>query len=66
MPGRFDDISQALECDRRRCDCQKRSRSHLTHCPAHNDQNPSLSITAQPDGGTLVNCKAGCANEEII
>lgn len=29
-------------------------------CPYHEDKEPSLSITAADDGGTLVHCHAGC------
>jgi hypothetical protein len=35
------------------------------HCPAHDDTNPSLSITAAPDR-VLVNCQAGCDTDSIL
>lgn len=35
------------------------------HCPAHEDANPSLSITQQP-GRILIHCHAGCSFEEVI
>ena len=34
-------------------------------CPAHDDQNPSLSITER-DGKVLVHCHAGCPQAEVI
>lgn len=34
-------------------------------CPAHDDRNPSLSITAGDDGTALVRCWAGCETESI-
>lgn len=34
-------------------------------CPAHNDRNPSLSIT-EKDGKILVHCHAGCSQENVI
>jgi len=34
-------------------------------CPAHEDKNPSLSITEQP-GRILLHCHAGCSFEAII
>lgn len=34
-------------------------------CPAHDDRNPSLSITER-DGKLLVNCKAGCPQSAVI
>jgi len=34
-------------------------------CPAHDDRNPSLSITAGDDGTALVRCWAGCTTESV-
>jgi hypothetical protein len=34
-------------------------------CPAHDDNNPSLSVTSTADGAILVKCHAGCSFEEI-
>lgn len=34
-------------------------------CPAHDDNNPSLSVTAK-DGKTLLNCHAGCKTDDIV
>lgn len=34
-------------------------------CPAHNDKNPSLSLTEGHDGKTLLHCHAGCTTDEI-
>lgn len=39
----------------------KRSGSGFTaHCPAHEDQNNSLSVSEGDDGRVLLNCFAGC------
>ena len=38
----------------------------LAHCPAHDDQHPSLSITGNGDGKLLVHCHAGCSQDEVI
>ena len=36
-------------------------------CPAHDDHNPSLSITQKPDGMILFKCQSrGCSQEDII
>ncbi len=35
-------------------------------CPAHDDKNPSLSISDKPTGGVLVRCHAGCSQEAVI
>ena len=35
-------------------------------CPAHDDKNPSLSITDGVDGRVLVKCHKGCSQEDVI
>ncbi len=35
-------------------------------CPAHNDREPSLSISAGDEGKVLVRCHAGCTQEAVI
>lgn len=35
-------------------------------CPAHEDREPSLSITEGKDGRALLNCFAGCEASEIV
>ena len=35
-------------------------------CPAHDDHNPSLSLSLGKDGTFLVKCFAGCSFEDII
>ena len=37
----------------------------MVRCPAHDDANPSLSVTEQ-DGGVLVHCHAGCPQEAVL
>lgn len=37
----------------------------MAQCPAHDDGNPSLSITRAPDR-VLVNCQAGCDTDEVL
>lgn len=34
-------------------------------CPAHDDRNPSLSVTAVP-GSVLLRCHAGCATTDVL
>lgn len=44
----------------------KRSGSNwMALCPAHDDRNPSLSISDK-NGKVLVNCLAGCSQESVI
>jgi hypothetical protein len=37
----------------------------MTHCPAHDDRQPSLSVAAARDR-VLVRCHAGCAQEAVL
>ena len=34
-------------------------------CPAHDDRNPSLSISAGSDGRALLKCHAGCTVDAV-
>lgn len=36
------------------------------HCPAHDDQSPSLSVAQGDDGCCLIRCHAGCETEEVV
>ena len=36
------------------------------HCPAHDDETPSLSILSADDGKVLVRCHAGCDQKQVI
>ena len=38
----------------------------LARCPAHDDQNPSLSVGVGDDGRVLVSCHAGCDFAAIV
>src|SRR5829696_5737902 len=35
-------------------------------CPAHEDREPSLSVTEGNDGRALLKCFAGCGTENIV
>ncbi len=37
----------------------------IGRCPAHDDHNPSLSLTRKEDGTALINCFAGCSYANI-
>jgi hypothetical protein len=56
-------IRAALRCGRPGCPCARPGR--LVHCPAHQDQRPSLSIE-EKDGRVLVRCFAGCDQHAVI
>ena len=38
----------------------------VARCPAHGDDNPSLSIARGEDGRWLVHCHAGCTAEQVV
>ena len=40
--------------------------SWIARCPAHEDREPSLSISDARDGKTLVRCHAGCTQDNVI
>ena len=41
------------------------SSEYTASCPAHDDKNPSLSIT-EKDGKILLHCHRGCSPEDIV
>ena len=41
-------------------------KGYMSRCPAHDDSNPSLSISPGDDGRILLNCHAGCSFESVI
>lgn len=48
-------------------DAVKKTRNgYIAKCPAHKDENPSLSISAGKDGRILLHCHAGCTYESIL
>jgi hypothetical protein len=53
-----EDIARALNG-------RREGRSWMARCPAHDDRNPSLSIT-QADDRVLVHCFAGCSWQAVI
>ena len=40
--------------------------SGTARCPAHDDHDPSLSVSEGQDGKVLVKCHAGCEQEHVI
>lgn len=60
-----DTVVDALE----RHDCRPRgdaTRGVEARCPAHDDTNPSLSVTEGRDGRCLLKCHAGCEQAEVV
>lgn len=60
MTGR--EILAALQCGKPNCACAK---GKVTHCPAHDDKTPSLSIT-DDNGKALFYCHTGCDQSAVI
>ena len=58
-------LRAALRCGRPRCPCQKPGPEGLTHCPAHADDTPSLSVEER-GGKILVHCHAGCSQDAVL
>jgi hypothetical protein len=47
-------------------DAEEKGNGYMALCPAHDDKNPSLSITPKPGGVVLVHCHAGCTYAEVL
>ncbi len=47
-------------------DAKPNGKGWQARCPAHDDRNPSLSITEGDDGRALLKCHAGCATENVV
>jgi len=41
-------------------------RSYQACCPAHDDNSPSLAVTAATDGRILIHCYAGCDPSSVM
>ena len=44
----------------------KTGNGWTAQCPLHDDQTPSLSISAGKDGKVLVHCHAGCNQRDVF
>jgi putative DNA primase/helicase len=58
---RIEDILSRLEGVKPRADGGYQAR-----CPAHKDDNPSLSISIGDNGGTVIYCQAGCDVADVL
>jgi len=47
------------------CDPKGTGQGWQSHCPAHNDRSPSLSIGEGAEGRALIKCHAGCSADAI-
>jgi hypothetical protein len=49
-----------------RLQAKRSGKGWIAKCPAHEDHNPSLSISEGADGRALIKCHAGCDTESIL
>jgi hypothetical protein len=49
-----------------RLHAKRSGKGWMAHCPAHEDDKPSLSISEGADGRALVKCHAGCPLEAVL
>jgi hypothetical protein len=56
----IEDLLQRLQKTR------KGKSGWTARCPAHDDKNPSLSVSQGDDGRILLHCYAGCATEAVL
>jgi hypothetical protein len=63
-PDPLTTVRNALE----RAGCEPRGPEHkfTARCPAHDDSDPSLSVSVGGDGRALIWCFAGCETQHII
>ena len=63
----FTQLCQSLACRKRFCRCQKYLAGNKcnTHCPAHEDKSPSLSVKCE-NGSLLFHCHAGCDQNQVL
>lgn len=47
-------------------DVTRTSGGWSARCPAHDDENPSLSVRVAENGHVLVRCFAGCKAEQVV
>ncbi|MFA5151118.1 MAG: hypothetical protein WC554_01015 [Clostridia bacterium] len=47
-------------------DAKQCSNGFLAHCPAHDDNRSSLSISQGNNGNVVIHCFAGCKTEDIL
>lgn len=59
-------LLRALACGNPHCVCHQSvtKGSGLTHCPAHDDQHPSLSVS-EGRVAVLWKCHAGCDRRDV-
>lgn len=60
----LDDVVNALE--RAGCKPRKHGHGYQSRCPAHEDDNPSLSIREGDRAPVVLKCFAGCTFEQIM
>ncbi|UCC30004.1 MAG: DUF3987 domain-containing protein [Phycisphaerales bacterium] len=62
-PSAADPVEEVLS---RLPGAKKTHKGWFACCPAHDDRNPSLSISVGDDGRVLLHCHAGCTPDAIV
>ena len=66
VPLTAESIANALGCGQSGCTCGRpNGDGWMTHCPAHDDEHPSLSVS-ENNGKVLVKCFGGCSQDQVI
>jgi len=56
----------SLELVAQRLSATPHGAGYRAHCPAHDDRNPSLSVSEGSDGRVVLHCHAGCPVERVL
>ena len=59
-------IDVVLAAAERLAPVRKSGKSWNTNCPAHDDKNPSLSISEGRNGNVVIFCHSGCPIEAVV
>lgn len=59
-------MSGPLELVLSRVQAHRSGSGFIACCPAHDDRNPSLSISEGHDGGAVIFCHGGCATADVV
>ena len=59
-------IDVVLAAAERLAPVRKSGKSWNTNCPAHDDKNPSLSISEGRNGNVVIFCHSGCPIESVV
>ena len=59
-------LEKVLAAAERLAPARRSGSGYSTLCPAHNDKDPSLSISEGRNGNVVIYCHAGCEVEDVV